>query len=212
MRANDKNVKSCCITRGIILIKYYSSNQKRGVYFLRCYFYILISLITFDSTKIEPWSRSLSGNSIHRTLNLLPLPVEQPQWVRVRRLYIRSQIKWKSRMLTSTGERAKEGQVYTWSRGLLDCEACAILFFLGWKNDFAHCTDVPRAIWLCDLQIDERRHNATGEVSERWAGWLDGIQKYLKRQTHTHKHTHTHTHTYNISVVRKCYFRWKSWY
>ena len=120
-RANDKNWKNCCITRRIILIIYYSTNQKRGGLFLRYYFYILISFITFDNTKIETWSRSPSGNSAHRTRNLLPLPVEQPQWVRVRRLYIRNKKKWESRMFTSTGERAKEGQVCTWSRGLVDC-------------------------------------------------------------------------------------------
>lgn len=58
--------------------------------------------------------------------------------------------------------------------------------FLSWEHDFAQSADVPRAVWLSDLQLGERWHGTAGEVSECRAGWLDGIQKYLgdKKQTH----------------------------
>lgn len=65
-------------------------------------------------------------------------------------------------------------------------EGLCRLLFLSWENDLAYSTDVPRAIWFCDLQFGERWHDAAGEISECRAGWLDGILKHLGAKN---KHT-----------------------
>lgn len=176
--------KGCCITQNIILIKYFSTNQKT-VYFLHLCFYIAIRNITFDKwhTEIEPWSHSLLWTLLTKLWNYVPFPVEQPQSEYINFM---SAIKHeRAKILTST-QAVKEGQVRTWSSGLVKSKACANLLFLSWENDFAHGTDVPRAIWLCELQFGERWHDTAGEVSECRAGWLDGILKYLGGEIQTH--------------------------
>lgn len=74
----------------------------------------MIGNIAFDKwhTEIEPWSHSL----LWKTLNSLPVPVEQLQWVSVLTLYQTSKVKERNINLCV---QSKRRQVCTWSSSWL---------------------------------------------------------------------------------------------